>query len=453
MTLSYVNGGAVVWTTASNPVVGYPAGAATDAIVGFAAGKPPAFAATHASWTLLGECVSGTAGAAVDDGPTRNSGFLRTSSPTAAASDTWAVTGSPSPALLRTLRFARSTGVGWLSSYTGLIDADETGTAVVATAPVTAGQYAAGDMVAITVVTKSDAIIHTAQALTIPGVTLDTVTWFARYLTTTGADGSAYSGYALVLSGTSTAGDATYAATSSVSGGAATTVSLVRLREDPGTASETHTTTGTATAVASASGVTTTTRTRTGTAASAAGASATTNTTRASTGTATATAAASATSGTTRATAGTALAVASASAVTSRVDDQPPEPEVHVTTGTATAVASGGAQTSTVRTTAGTAAGVASAAGQTTTTRVTAATATAWALGAGETTTERVTTGTALAYATASAITSNPSHYRDITITLTGPTGHPFTGGAPTRHPLIVTGPTGAPLTVTGPRS
>lgn len=229
MSVSLVGVGAFNAAT-TTALAAAPAGDASDTIIAFLGNKPYTSNPTDADYTSLGTITSGLVANGNGTGSVRCTAFQRTVPTSSATSDSFANTGG-SPTMARAARFAR-TGEAWEVAYVGLNDTNETGTAVSASATLGAfGQFTVGDMVAIAAVIKDDVPNHTSQALTIPGCTLGAITWDAKGTTTSGNDGAMYTGYAEVVAGSSTAGGTiTYTATSSVSGAAATAVSVVRLR-------------------------------------------------------------------------------------------------------------------------------------------------------------------------------------------------------------------------------
>lgn len=231
MTISLVGWGSVSGT---NPPPGaYVAGSATDVIVAFPGGKPVTTGVwSHASYVEVGSVADGTSTGVDSGGSVVSKAYLRTvdPAPTGSGSEAWTTT-SVTATIFRTGRFARTAGTGWGVGYVGLADTDYTGTTVAATGAVTAGQITAGDVLVVAVHLTDDVITHTGQALTVPGVTLSAVTWQTVVGTTQGLDAALYTGHATVTAGTSTAGDATYTATSSVSAKSGAAVSVLVLRE------------------------------------------------------------------------------------------------------------------------------------------------------------------------------------------------------------------------------
>lgn len=233
MTIAFVNSGTFANGT-TTVASAYGAGSATDVIIHCIGNKPFGSTPTNANNTQLTTITSGSVANAVSSGSVRATAFQRNSSPTGASSDSFAVT-SGSPAMGQALRFSTSLGGTWSVSSVSVADTTETGTAVSALAnSATAGQFAAGDWIVISVVLKDDAITHSSQSVQIELCTLGSITWIGPSTTTTGNDGAMYTGYAQITAGSSPAsGEVQYQATSSVSGASATAVNVVRLREVP----------------------------------------------------------------------------------------------------------------------------------------------------------------------------------------------------------------------------
>lgn len=161
-------------------------------------------------------------------GSVRSTAFTKVLSTTSSGSNTFSVA-SGSPTLAQTYRVRADSGL--MSTLgVGLADTDESLLTVSATGTVASGGIVAGDLLLIVVGVKDEAIGHASKALTVAGCTLGTVTWLAELDSTDGNDGSQWLGSVAVTAGSST-GALTYSATSSVAGGSATAVSIVRVRE------------------------------------------------------------------------------------------------------------------------------------------------------------------------------------------------------------------------------
>lgn len=237
MAISYVGVGALFNSTNAGGQVDSVVGSVGDLLLSLAGGKPytTTITSTNIQVVVLPKSTSGTVANGNGTGSVYSVALYRVATSTANTGHNVTNDGSASPFMALTARFAKSIpGAQWSIAGFTLADTDETGTTVSATGAVQAGAIKSGDWVVVSAVLKDDAYNHeqgAGRSVSIPGCTVGAITWLPLQTTSTGNDGAMYLGYAQITAGTSTAGDATYAATSSVSGAAATAVSLVRLRE------------------------------------------------------------------------------------------------------------------------------------------------------------------------------------------------------------------------------
>lgn len=231
MTISYVGAG-VFGSGTTTTVSAYPAGAAGDVILALTGNKPfDSTPTTTAGYTQLTTIATGTTAVSDGGGSTRATAFSRDVTTTAAGSDTFDVVAG-NPGMSQGVRFAKTLAT-WDVSALSLVDTDATATAVSATGTATSGQITSGDWIVVSAIINDNTPNHTTQTVTVAGCTVGTVTWLTKSAATAGFDGGQYVGYASITAGSST-GTVTYAGTSSVSGGSATAVSVVRLREVAG---------------------------------------------------------------------------------------------------------------------------------------------------------------------------------------------------------------------------
>lgn len=214
-------------TTSATP--DWVAGAVGDPIVALIGHKPYSSSADPAD-VAFSQVIAATSGTVANGngvGSTRATGLVKTADSAGTGSATFNVT-SGSPVLGKTFRFATDTGA-YSTSGLALQDTNNAVTTVSATGTATAGQFAAGDMVAICVALSDDAITNTSQSLSIPGCTVGTITWLSL-ATTTGNDANVYWGTCSITAGSSTASTVTYSASSGIGVSSAAAV-LVRIRE------------------------------------------------------------------------------------------------------------------------------------------------------------------------------------------------------------------------------
>lgn len=225
------SGSAVSGTTNCTPawVTGNPA----DLILILSVRKPFGSASTvPAGFTALAAATSGSVASSASDGSVKTDAFYGTTRDPATGSQNITSAGGANVILAKAVRLGATTGQFSVLGI-ALADTSETLVTVSATGTGAAGDFAAGDKIVLNVGIKDDTPNHTTQTLTIPGCTLTLDSWDTKTGVTTGDDAGQYVGHFTVATGPSTAGTITYAATSSVSGAAATAVNLVRIREAP----------------------------------------------------------------------------------------------------------------------------------------------------------------------------------------------------------------------------
>jgi hypothetical protein len=229
MSITHVNDGAANAGTTSVALAQPASPLSGNIFVAHVSNRP--FGSTPSPPTGYTQRTTGTSGSVAngaDTGSVRATAFTHIVNGSESGSVTFGSVTSGNPTFGRIQQFSNATSL-WDIAATTLTDTTETGTAVSATG--SSIDIAAGDMLSVCVVIKSDSPTHTSQAIAVPGCTIGAITWLTT-TTITNNDARIYIGRCTITAGSSS-GAPTYTATSSVSGASSTAISLVRLREAP----------------------------------------------------------------------------------------------------------------------------------------------------------------------------------------------------------------------------